>query len=260
MPIMQWTLLKHIVSERVCKWNRPIQEAGENSPEGKEKNTILELLPDRILLWFMGGLLLLASVRSLFQPSEVLVAWGNDGSLPAVCYSSSPSPGSRRYTVLCPGGGNAASQMLAVLDKCGCGRLESVFSSTSAPSFRGTRVLLKNKPTAGLVLFADARRRTPDSGLPAEARSAGLAVQELSAVSGVEPSRHQHWEFRSWRGKNGDMHWSFYHLKDQVKITLFWQKNGMLELQCQDRYGTRITKQFPRSNRCGYWQTYLADK
>ncbi len=260
MPIMQWTLLKHIVSERVCKWNKPIQEAGKNSPAGKEKNTILELLPDRILLWFMGGLLLLASVRSLFQPSEVLVAWGDDGSLPAVCYSSCLRPGLRLYTVLCPGGSHSASQLLYALDKCGCGRLESVFSSTSAPSFRGTRVLLKKKPSEELIQLADTRRRAPGLELFEEARSAGIAARELSLASGVESSRHQHWECCWTRGKNGDMHWSFYHLKDQVKITLFWQKNGMLELQCQDRYGTRITKQFPRSNRCGYWQTYLADK
>jgi hypothetical protein len=205
-------------------------------------------------------LLLLASVGLFFQPAELLVAWGDDGSLPAVCYSSCPFPGSRQFTVLCPGGSNAASQLLHALDKRGCGRLESIFSSMAAPAPRGIRTLLKKKPTAGLILFADTRRRTSVGELSAEARSAGIAVREWSPASGIESSRHQHWKYCSKREKNGDVHWSFQHLKDQVEITLSWQKNGLFEVQCRDRRGNRISRQFPRSNRCGTWRCRLGGR
>jgi len=208
----------------------------------------------------MGGLLLLASLRTFFQPTEVLVAWGADGALPAVCYSSCSSAGMRQYTVLCPGGSNAASQLLFALEKRGCSRLESIFASVVAPSPRGTRVLLKKKPAAALILFADAGRRASALDLSAEARRAGIGVRELHLAPGRESSRHQHWEFRSWKGKNGDMHWSFYHLREQVQINLSWQKNGILELQYLDRFSSKTTKQFPRSNRCGTWQACLSSR
>lgn len=227
--------------------------AGEFSPAEKEGCSLWGIFPCWILLWVMCGLLLLATLRSFFQPAKLLVAWGDDGGLPAVCYSSCPSPGLRQYTVLCPGGSSAATQLLFLLDKHGCARLECIFSSTAAPAPRGVRVLLKKKKAAALILLVAPRRQKSGFDLVSEARSAGIAVQERNHAPGVEPGHHQHWEFQSWRERNGDLHWSFLQLREQVQVTLSWQKNGILQLQYQDRKGNRITKQFSRSNRCGTW-------
>ncbi len=260
---MQWTSVKHIVSERVCKWNRLTRAekrspvVGNIRPVKNEKCSSLAFLPDFLFLTVMGGLLLHSTLRSSFQPPELLVAWGDDGVLPAVCYSSCPCLGSRQFTVLCPGGSSAASQLLFLLDKRGCARLESLFSSTAAPAPRGTQVLLKKKETAELILFVDTRLPKSGLDLAAGARIAGIAVRQLPLGAAGESIRHHHWKFCSRRGGNGDFHWSFYHLKEQVQITLFWQKNGILQLQYQYRNGLKITKQFLRTNRCGIWVSCL---
>lgn len=232
------------------------EKARKNCTE-KGRHGFSAIFLDLILLTVMAGLLLLASLRSFFNPPELLVAWGENGTLPAVCYSSCSNPWSRRYTVLCPGGSSAALQLLFALDKRGCARLENIFSPAISPASRGVRVLLNKKACSSLILFTNKRRWEFSSELAAEAHSKGMAVWELLPSSNGETNRIQQWEFRSWREKNGDMHCNFYQLKEQVEIIISWQKNGVLRLQYQDPFANKTIKQFPRSNRCGTWQVCL---
>lgn len=257
---MRWTLIKHIVSERVCKWIRTIPSVGAGRVAEKESGRNFGIILCWILILVMGGLLLLAILRPFYQPPELLVAWGDDGSLPAVCYSSSRGLCMRQYTVLCPGGRSAATQLLFALDKRGCSRLETIFSSKAAAVLRGTRVFVKKKAVRELILLPVVRQHSSGLALVAEARSAGIAVQEPNLALGGEPGHHQHWEFRFWRGKSGELHWSFLQVREQVHIAISWQKNGILQLQCQDGFAQQSIKQFPRSSRCGTWQASLAHR
>jgi hypothetical protein len=257
---MQWTSIKDIVSRRVCKWkgaNSPAIEMPDmdSAMEESERRTRLRILPDMVILATMAGLLLLASLRSSFHAFELLVTWGNDGSLPAVCHSSRSLSGARQFTILCPGGDSAANQLLFELNKRGCRKLESVFVSSAAPASYGGRLLLRKKPVSSLVQLLDSRLQKPALDLLAEARFSGSVTRQASFQPEDKSKRHQHWEFSSRREKNGDLLWSFYHLREQLWINLRWQKNGLLELKYWDRQANISRKQFPRRNRCGAWSS-----
>ncbi len=216
---------------------------------------MLRFLPDLVVLLLMISLLLLASLRASFRPSELLVAWGDDGALPAVCYCGRSISGGCQFSVLCPGGDSAASQLLFELNKRGCRRLECVFVSSASPAPRGGRLLLRKKPVLSLVQLIDTRLQKPALDLLAEARFSGSATYQVFPHSGESGKRHQHWEFSSKRSKNGDLAWSFCHLREQVQVNLLWQKNGVLELRYGKRQENISTQQFPRRNRCGAWSS-----
>ena len=257
---MQRTLLKHIVSLPVCKWNRtncPLACVGRGAVLLWKK--LISPRPPLffafIMLLIMGVLLLLASLRPWVSPSELLVAWGDDGALPAVCYSNSQLSGERQYNVLCPGSISAANQLIFALERSGCAKLENVFTSNLAPAARGALFLLRRKPTLSLVQLGDARWQKASQDLSVEARAAGITVRQMLPQPEGEVWQHEHWEFFSRREKNGDLFWSFHHLRDAVKITLLWQKNGVLQLRYQERQEPIKIKQFPRSNRVGVWRS-----
>lgn len=149
---------------------------------------------------FAGAILLLLPACALLSAADhplakeeepsFLLAWGNDGGVPALALLEGLPEARKEAVVLLPGSFSDGASLRVALRNLGVERIDTLFMPTGSPFPRGAGALLRELTLRRLVIAEDARSRTDWKGVSDKALELG-AVQER-----LQPANGRIWQVR----------------------------------------------------------------